>query len=125
MRRKTLKGGVDLGDAHNNSSSANLAKLQSQPVVEHDFETTDCGKFVQCVKKSLRVFTIENKFIGKIIDPQTDKLMNSKILERIFDPVLRSFNVEAEVSLHARLVPSPFTGIKVLLAQSKRNCRAT
>ena len=83
-------------------------KLQNQPVVEQDFETTDCGKLVHCVRKSLRIFTIEHKFIGKIIDPQTDKLMNSKILERIFDPVLRSFNVEAEVSLIVILCFIPF-----------------
>lgn len=41
------------------------------------------------------MFIIENKFISKLFDK--DKTIGSKILERIYDPVLNFLNQEAEV----------------------------
>lgn len=73
----------------------NNAKIQ---VIVEDFETTDCVKFVQCVRIALNMFSVENKFITKIIDGQ-EKIITNKILERIFDPILRYLNNDAEVLL--------------------------
>jgi hypothetical protein len=62
---------------------------------EQDFETSDCFKFISCMNESLKMFSIENIFIQKIIDSK-EKVVLCKILERIFDPVLNFLKLEAE-----------------------------
>lgn len=89
---------------HNYNSSNNNAnvnngsnKVQYQTVIEQDFDTADCIRFINCVRKTLTMFSIENKFIYKIIDGSKDRIMACKILDRIFDPVLRFLSNDAEV----------------------------
>jgi hypothetical protein len=60
-----------------------------------DFETNDCFKFISCMNETLKMFSIENIFIRKIID-SNEKIFLCKILERIFDPVLNFLKLEAE-----------------------------
>ena len=87
---------MNLNDSINNGSANSNAKT-IPAVVEQDFEITDCIKFVQCMRKALSMFEIENKFISKLIGSM-DHDMSCKILERIFDQVLRSLNHDAEVN---------------------------
>lgn len=68
-----------------------------QMVVE-DFETTDCVRFVQCARVALNMFTVESRFVTKIID-SSEKIIMNKLLERIFEPVLRYLNNDAEVRI--------------------------
>jgi hypothetical protein len=60
-----------------------------------DFDTNDCFKFISCINETLKMFSIENIFIRKIID-SNEKIFFCKILERIFDPVLNFLKSEAE-----------------------------
>jgi hypothetical protein len=71
--------------------------------VNQDFETSECVKFVQCIRKSLKMFYIENIFIGIIFDSKENFITN-KILERIYDPVLRFLKLEAEVKKISLLI---------------------
>jgi hypothetical protein len=64
-------------------------------IFDQDFDLNDCPKFIQSVKKTLTMFIIENKFISKLFDKE--KTIGSKILERIYDPVMNFLNQEAEV----------------------------
>ena len=75
--------------------SYNPNRAFSIMVFEQDFETSDCVRFIHCVRKSLKMFCIENIFISKIFDAK-EKIILHKILERIFDPVLRFLKIEAE-----------------------------
>ena len=92
MRRKKSSQAnlLDMSQNHNRSSSVAL-------IYEQDFEASDCVKFVHCVRKSLKMFNIENIFISKIFDSDQRVILH-KILERIFDPVLIFLKEEAEVS---------------------------
>ena len=76
--------------------SNNQSRIPNQVVVEHDYDINDWYRFIECVRRSLRTFFVEQNFMGKIIDPN-DKVMKSKILERIFDPVMRFLTNEAQV----------------------------
>lgn len=91
-RKKSTQANLnDLGAGYNSSRSASVAAA----MFEQDFETSECVKFIQCVRKSLKMFYIENIFCGEIFD-STQKVILHKILERIFDPVLRFLKSEAE-----------------------------
>jgi hypothetical protein len=108
MRRRTLRGdafaGLNpgsntlIGSGNNNiSGGTNLIK-PSQNLVEQDFESADCIKFTSCARQALQMFNIENILLYKIFSDGKEKVIASKLLERIFDPILRFLNVEAEVS---------------------------
>ena len=103
MKRKPTRNGTqNLNDSINNNSnsSSTFINVNSSGFREVlDFETTDCIKFVQCAQKALSMFTIENKFIFKLIQNNgndNSKIIASKLLDRIFDPVLRSLNGDVE-----------------------------
>lgn len=81
----------ELGAMNSNSLSRN----NNQYVIEQDFETDECLRFVLCMRETLKMFTIENVFIHKIID-EKEKVVFCKIVERIFDPVLRFLKAEVE-----------------------------
>ena len=76
-------------------SSVNEFNL-NQLATERDFDQTDCVTFVLCVREVLKMFSVEEIFIGKIIDPK-ENVVWCKILERIYDPVLRSLITDAEI----------------------------
>lgn len=96
MKKKSLKPGLNSNDQYGNIGISNFSsKIQNQISTE-DFEISDCIKFVKSVRVALKLFTIEIKFITKIIDCD-EKLIINKILEKIFDPVLRYLKNEAEV----------------------------
>ncbi len=82
--------GSNLNDSHNAGGSLIVNKVNDQ-----DLDLTDCGRFIQWVKKTLIMFIVETKFIGKLIDK--DKTIAYKIIDRIFDPVLKYLVHEAEV----------------------------
>ena len=72
-------------------------RTQNFAAMELDYDTNDWLKFIECARRSLRIFYVEQNFIGKIIDSNNDKVMKSKILERIFDPVMRFLINDAQV----------------------------
>ena len=102
MRRKPTRNGTqNLNDSINNSNnSSTFINVNSSGFKEvHDFETTDCIKFIQCAHKASDLFKIENKFIAKVIQissNENSKIIASKILDRIFDPVLKFLANDAE-----------------------------
>jgi hypothetical protein len=72
----------------------NASKTPAQGF-EEDFETTECAKFIEMVQKTEKMFTIENNLLNRILED--DRVVARKILERIYDPVLRFLHNEAEV----------------------------
>ncbi len=96
LTENLLSSAGDLRMGRKKSTTLAVNELaQNQQLIEQDFETTDCIKFVLCAREALKMFSIENIFIEKIIDPKANVVV-CKILERIFDPVLRSLRTEAE-----------------------------
>ena len=63
---------------------------------DQEFETTDCEKFVRAVKKSLYMFITDFKFIEMLTDGKEKQMVATRILERIFDPVLSYLIHEVE-----------------------------
>lgn len=102
IRRKTLKGGNGSSSGANDNTALsttshnnpNKSMNQFSPF-EQDFETTDCVRLAECMRKVQRMFSVEIKFVALVLNSD-DKIMQSKILERIFDPILRSFIIDAE-----------------------------
>jgi hypothetical protein len=97
MRNGTQNLNDSLNGGGNSSVSGNLNLSGIREV--NDFETTDCVKLVQCMRKALIMFKIENSFISKIIESNSSdnkKILTSKILNNIFDPVLRFLSNDAE-----------------------------
>ena len=112
LRRKKSTNATISELAANNSNSLN--RQSNQYVIEQDFETIDCVKFVLCARESLRMFSIENIFISKIIDCK-DKVVLCKILERIFDPVLRFLKTDSErLTINMRQITSKLTSKYVI-----------
>lgn len=92
----------DSGLSTNSNRSASLIPqnrsaciVPGMGMIETDFEPGECMTFLHCVRKSLKMFYIESIFIGEIFDTN-QKVILHKILERIFDPVLRFLKEEAE-----------------------------
>lgn len=77
------------------ADAINASKTPAQGF-EEDFETTDCAKFIEMIQKTEKMFTIENNLLNRILED--DRMMARKILERIYDPVLRFLHNEAEVN---------------------------
>ena len=91
-KKPTRNGTQNLNDSGNSGNNSALGSVNLSGIREvHDFETTDCVKLVQCTRKALSMFKIENNFIGKVIEIKgaDKKRVASKILNNIFDPVLR------------------------------------
>lgn len=84
-----------------NESSPMMPALAQQPLQQQfdpESEINRCVKFVQCIRKVLAMFSIENKFIDRIMDVKnSDRLTANKIIGRIFDPVLKELKKDAEV----------------------------
>ena len=97
MRNGTQNLNDSLNGGNNTSGGGNLNLSGIREV--QDFETTDCTKLVECMSKALSMFQIENRFISKIIESNSSdnkKILTSKILNNIFDPVLRFLSSDAE-----------------------------
>ena len=81
-------------------SSSNLIESSSSGGInrntDQEFETTDCEKFVRAVKKSLYMFITDFKFIEMLTDGKEKQMVATRILERIFDPVLSYLIHEVE-----------------------------
>ena len=98
---------INLSTANNRGSIAPVA-------IEQDFETSDCMKFLFCVRKSLKIFHLENIFVGELFDAN-QKIIMQKILERIFDPILRFLKEEAEkLTANMKLITSKLTSKYVI-----------
>jgi exocyst complex protein 7 len=112
MKRRPIRNGTQniLSDTVNNGNNGNTTVAVSQV---HDFETTECVKFVQCVRKVLNLFKIENNFIEKVIESNSNdnkKVITSKILNKIFDPVFRYlFNDAEKFAANARQITNKCT----------------
>jgi hypothetical protein len=97
--------------------SGQLNVMSMQQLFDPDHEIALCIKFVQCVRKVLAMFNFENKFIGKILDGKSDKITASKMIGRIFDPVLKELLREAErLSSNVRLVGNSKRTSKYIVA---------
>ncbi len=82
--------------------------------IEQDFETSECVKFLYCIRKSLKIFYLEKIFIGELFDPN-QKIIMQKILERIIEPVLRFLKEEAEkLAVNMKLITSKLTSKYVI-----------
>lgn len=90
-RKKSAHANLNEGLGYNASRSQSVATV----MYEQDFESSECTKFMHCVRKSLKMFFIENIFIGELFD-SNQKVIMHKILERLFDPVLKFLKSEAE-----------------------------
>lgn len=77
--------------AHSGNRSQSVAAV----VFEQDFEQRECVNFIFCSRLALRMFYIENIFIGELFDAH-QKMIAHKILERLFEPVLKFLRHEAE-----------------------------
>ncbi len=73
----------------------------TQYLFDLETELSNCVKFVQCMRKTLAMFNIENKFISKVFDDNSsnsnDRVTACRILNRIFDPVLKLLTNDANV----------------------------
>ena len=77
-------------------SSVQLNRAVNLSNFDEEFEINDCLKFNEYITKTLYLFQIEVMLITKLFD--SEKLMASRILERIFDPVLKFLFAETEVN---------------------------
>ena len=92
--------------------------LRSQSVAaivhEQDFEQSECVNFIHCARKSLRMFHIENIFIDALFDA-SQKVIAHKILERLFDPVLKFLHCQAEqLAANMKAISSKLTSKYVI-----------
>lgn len=109
LKRKQSKVNMDqMGHSGNRSQSV------AAVVFEQDFEQSECVNFIYCARLSLRMFYIENIFIGELFDAN-QKMVAHKILERLFDPVLKFLRGEAEqLATNMKMITSKLTSKYVI-----------
>lgn len=94
--------------------SGNRSQSVAAVVFEQDFEQSECVNFIYCARLSLRMFYIENIFIGELFDAN-QKMVAHKILERLFDPVLKFLRGEAEqLATNMKMITSKLTSKYVI-----------
>ena len=76
-------------------SSTNITEIQKLSLPEQDLESPECDSFVKCISRCYHLFSFESKFIAKLLN--NNKKAITRILSKIFEPILRFLNVEAEV----------------------------
>ncbi|CAF0945163.1 unnamed protein product, partial [Brachionus calyciflorus] len=91
IRKKTPKS--NLNDSYSNSS-VQLKNMANLYQIDEEHEINECLKFNEIVLKTLSMFQLEVKFIYKLLE--SDNFIATRVLERIFDPVLRLLHVETE-----------------------------
>lgn len=76
-------------------STSNVTDVQKSNFTEQDFESPDFESYVKSIRKCLQMFSLEEKFMNKLLAGDGDA--TNKVLNRIFEPVLRYLRNEGEV----------------------------